>query len=54
MIESQYYRKHTLVLVGNRMPSLIIDVASQVKYINIDPVYIPNTNPHQDKWNPKK
>ena len=26
----------------------------QVKYINIDPVYIPNTSPHQDKWNSRK
>ena len=26
----------------------------QVKYINIDPVYIPNTSPHQEKWNSQK
>ena len=26
----------------------------QIKYINIDPLYIPNTIPHQNKWNPNK
>jgi len=26
----------------------------QIKYISIDPLYIPNTSPHQDKWNPSK
>jgi hypothetical protein len=26
----------------------------QIKYISIDPLYIPNTSPHQDVWNPSK
>lgn len=26
----------------------------QIKYISIDPLYIPNTIPHQNRWNPNK
>jgi hypothetical protein len=31
----------------------IEELKSQINYISLDPIYIPNTNPHQIKWAPK-